>query len=114
MTVETVLINVLQQAGLTVYPLSVPADGIYPCVVYQRISTPQIRSHAGVELEYPRMQLSCWGKRFSDVVSTAETVKQVLDLNRVNFKLATKESELDVKDVEPGLYRRILDFFIWT
>jgi hypothetical protein len=114
MTVETTIVSVLETAGLTVYPGSIPANGTYPNVVYQRISTAQIRSHAGVEMERPRFQFSCWGKKYSDSLSTAQVVKNALDLNQIDFKLAVQDSELDLKDVETGLYRKVIDMFIWT
>ena len=114
MSVETELVTLLQDAGLTVYPLSIPEGGAFPCVVYQRISTPQIRSHEAVEMEHPRIQLACWGKTFAQAVVTAETVKTALDLNQIDFKLAVQEGELDLKEPESNLYRRVLDFFIWT
>lgn len=114
--IEETLVNVLQTAGLTVYPGSIPARGSYPCVVYQKISNPLIRTHVGNALEYPRFQLTCWGRgetAASQAITTAETVKTAIDLNQIDFKLATKESELDIDETEQGLYRRILDFFIW-
>jgi hypothetical protein len=114
MTVQITLVDILQGLGYPAYPLEVPNNGIYPNVVYQMISNKQIRSHSGVEMERPRMQISCWGKRYADCVTTAQTVKAALDLNQTDFKLATKENEFDVKEVKSGLYRIILDYFIWT
>lgn len=115
--IEEVLVDFLQDSGLTVYPDSIPAKGSYPCVVYQRISTPLIRTHEGNALQYPRFQLTCWGNGASgkaDALQTADTVKSVLDLNQINFMLVTKEGEFDVNEPEPNLYRRILDFYIWS
>ena len=114
MSVETDLVTLLQAQGLTLYPGSIPVNGAYPCVVYQRISTPQVRSHQAVELEYPRFQLSCWAKTYKASIQTAETVKNVLDLNQTNFELATRESEFDLQDEEATLYRRVLEYFLWT
>jgi hypothetical protein len=113
-TVERDLVTLLQNQGLTVYPGTIPENGTYPNVVYQRISTPQIRTHAGVALEYPRFQLSCWARSYGDSLATALTVKEALDLNQVTFKLATQEGELDLMDEEAELYRRVLDFFLWV
>jgi tRNA threonylcarbamoyladenosine modification (KEOPS) complex Pcc1 subunit len=114
MTVQETLVTLLTGEGLKAYPLSVPVrDAVYPNVVYQTISNRQIRSHAGVEMERPRMQLSCWARTYSACVATAQTVKSAMDLNQVDFKLATKENEFDVKEVEPGLYRTVLDYFVW-
>jgi hypothetical protein len=112
-TIQETLVSVLTGAGLTVYPLSVPTGGSYPNVVYQTISNRQIRSHAGVEMERPRMQISCWAKTYAACVTTAQAVKNALDLNQADFNLATKENEIDIKEVESGLYRTVLDYFIW-
>jgi hypothetical protein len=112
MTVQATLVALLQGEGLTVYPLSVPNNGTYPNVVYQMISNVQIRSHSGVALERPRMQLSCWGKKYADCVSTAQAAKAAMDLNQTDFKLATKENELDARE-EAGLYRIVIDYFVW-
>lgn len=110
----TTLVSLLAGLGLKVYPLAVPESGaVYPNVVYQTISTVQIRSHEGVEMERPRVQLSVHAKTYIQCVQTAQTVKSALDLNQTDFKLATKENEMDAKEVEAGIYRIMLDYFIW-
>ena len=114
MTIRETVVTVLETAGLTGYPGSVPAKvGTYPCVVYQIISNKKIRTHAGNVGERPRVQLSCYGKTLATCVATAETVKAAMDLNQTNFELATLENEQDAKEVEPGIHRVILEFFIW-
>ena len=114
MTIETDLVALLQAQGLTLYPGSIPENGTYPNVVYQRITTTDIRSHKGIEIERPRFQLSCWAKSYKTSVETAQTVKAVLDLNQIQFKLATRENEFDFPDVEAKLYRRILEYILWV
>lgn len=114
MSVETVLITLLEGEGLDVYGGAIPENKPLPAVVYQRISTPQIRTHVGVAMEYPRMQITIWGSKQKDVSDIAETINAVLDTNQINFKLATKENEFDITEVEPNLHRRILEYFIWT
>jgi hypothetical protein len=110
---EATLKTVLDGTNYPVYALSVPTDGTYPCIVYQRVSTLQVRSHQGNEIERPRFQISCWAKTYTGAKTVSEAVKTVLDLNQVNFKLATKENELDDKEVETNLYRKLLDFYVW-
>jgi len=100
--------------GLTVYPLSVPTDGVYPCVVYQIISDVQNRYHGGNSLRKLRVQLTVHAKSYSSCLTNAYTVKGLIDLNRTNFELATKENEIQAKENESGDYSAILDFFIWT
>jgi hypothetical protein len=113
MTIEEEVIDLLEDNDITVYPGSIPTNGTYPNVVMQKISHPEIRSHQGIELEYPRFQLTCWGKTYQESVELAYLVVSIFNLNQVDFKLATKEGELDVKETEVSLYRRILDFYIW-
>lgn len=113
MSVQATLVSLLKGKGLTVYSLAVPSNGTYPCVVYQAISNKQIRTHAGIDSERRRMQISCWGKTYADCVATAQTVRTAMDLNQTNFKLAVKENELDAIEVELGTYRIILEYFIF-
>lgn len=111
---ESILKTLLKTLGYPVYVLSVPANGTYPCIVYQRIDTLQNRSHSGNSLEKPRFQISCWGKTYDSAKTVAEAVKAALDLYKTNFKLVVKDNELDDMDVESNNYRKILDFFVWN
>lgn len=111
---ETTLKTVLKSTGYPVYANSVPVTGDYPCIVYKRVSTYEIVSHSGSEMERPRFQISCWAKKYSDALLVADAVKSVLNLNQINFKLATKQNELDDEEKESKLHRRILDFYLWV
>jgi hypothetical protein len=111
---ESILKTVLDTTNYPVYSLSVPTDGSYPCVVYQRISTLQLRTNEGNALEKCRFQVSCWGSSYAEAKTVSEAVKTALDLNQINFKLATKENEIDDKETETNLYRKVLDFFVWN
>lgn len=114
MTVLEDVVELLTGQGLKVYPLSVPAkDAIYPNVAYQMISNREFRSHAGAEAQRPRVQLACHGKTYASCRATAETVKAAMDLNRTDFMLATRENEFHAKEVEPEIYRIVLDYFVW-
>jgi hypothetical protein len=110
---ETTLVTLLRTLGYPVYALSVPTDGTYPCIAFQRVSTLPIRSHQGNEMERPRFQISCWGNTYAVAKTISEAVKTALDLNQTNFELATKENELDDLETETKLYRKILDFYVW-
>jgi hypothetical protein len=111
---EDTLKTLLKTLGYPVYAIAVPTDGTIPCIVYQRISTLQIRSHQGNEIERPRFQISCWGNTYAVAKTISEAVKTALDLNQINFKLATKENELDDLETETKLYRKLLDFYLWV
>ena len=110
---EEILKPLLKTLGYPVYADSVPTDGSYPCIVFQRITTYQYRSHTGNEMERPRFQISCWSKTPTEAKTLSESVKSLLDLNVTNFKLATKENELDDKEMETGLYRKLLEFYVY-
>lgn len=115
MTTEETIITLLQGAGIQVYPGSVPEDGTYPNVVFQVISEPLLaRTHDGTEVYTPRVQFSVWAETYEEVVLTTQTVKDIFTLNRTDFKLATKENEIDFpEEVEAGYYRRIIEFLVW-
>lgn len=111
--IEEKLVSILQGTGVPIYPLFAPENSAYPCIVYQRISTVPIRSHAGPVMDRPRFQFSIWSRNYEQCVNVAAAIRTVLDLNRVDVKLATRENEFEVVEVEPGLYRKLLDFFVW-
>jgi hypothetical protein len=112
--IEEILTSVLNDAGLTVYALALPQDGtaVLPSAVYQRIGTRQFRHMGGKGLTRPRMQIAAWGETYQDSLTLAETVKTTLDLNTTDFELAVKENEIHTIEVEPGLYRTLLDFLV--
>ena len=114
-TIEEDIYSLLTASpALTAYPLSVPTDGSFPCVVYQRIATVQNRHMTGNGLEKIRYQLTAWGKTYASSLATAKSAKIKFDLNTTNFVLATKENQLEAKEVETGLYSTILEFYIWS
>lgn len=113
MTIQETLVTVLETTGKPVYSLSIPVNGTLPCIVYQQVSDVPIRTHSDNAMKKYRFQVSCWGNKYSDVVSLSEQVETQLDLNQVNFELATRENTLDDKEVETGLYRKVSDYFIW-
>lgn len=111
---ESTLKSLLTTLGYPVYTLYVPANGTLPCYVYQKVSDSAfVRSHSGNEMNRARFQVSCWGKTYSEAITLADALETALDLNQTNFKLATKENELDDSEVESGLYRKIVDFYIY-
>ena len=113
MTIEPIFVALFEGAGITSYPMKIPANGSYPCVVYQLISDTSIRSHqAGNQLTRRRYQFACWAKTYGETIDTVEQVKDLLDLNTTDFEVSWKEGEIDLADTETSLYRRIVDIFI--
>ncbi|HLE52700.1 MAG TPA: DUF3168 domain-containing protein [Anaerolineales bacterium] len=113
MTIEETVVTVLQGRGAKVYPLRAPEDTPYPFIVYQFISTLPIRAHGESVMDRVRLQVSVWSKSYDQCVTITQNVKAALNFNQTNFKLATRENEFDTTDPEPGLYRKLLEFFIW-
>jgi hypothetical protein len=114
MTIENDVDTVLSGLG-TVYPLSMPdQNASLPCTVYQFISAAPFRSHSSKILSRRRLQISCWATTYAAAITLSESVKAAFDLNQTNFKLATHEDERDGKEVETGLSRKILQFYVWA
>lgn len=117
MTVENDIITLLNTTGKKAYHLSLPDnpnDYELPVMVLQRISTTTDKTHGGNAFERARFQVTCWATTFSACRALALEVKNLMDLNQTNFELATKENEIDTKEVETNLYGTILDFFVWS
>jgi hypothetical protein len=113
MTIENDVDTVLSSLG-TVYPLSMPdQNASLPCMVYQFISERPFRSHSGKSLSRRRLQVSCWATTYGAAITLSESVKAAIDLNQTNFELATHEDARDEKEVETGLSRKILQFYVW-
>jgi len=84
------------------------------CIVYRRISTRRYRTHNGTtNFERVRFQLDVFGISKRAVREIAEVIKNGLDGNKIDFETAVLENDFDVKEIEGGFYRSILDFFVW-
>lgn len=87
MTVEEALYTHLtDDAGVAalvsarVYPLVAPQDVARPYLVYQRISTPRVRSHSGPSgLAHPRFQITAVASTYGSARSLANAVRAALD-----------------------------------
>ena len=99
----------------TVYPLSLPEKPKLPAIVYQRISSPVVnRTHNGSKIMRPRFQLSIYDKTYDTCRTKAASIDTVLDgKSGVVGNLATNENRFDVKEIETGLFRIVLEYFIW-
>lgn len=112
MTIDTVIHGKLASIG-AVYPVTMPQGATLPGMCYQFISEAQQRSHSGNSLSRRRLQVSCWGKTNAAAITLAASVKAALDLNQTGVELITAENMNDFVDPESGLYRRIVEFFVW-
>jgi hypothetical protein len=99
----------------TVYPLALPEKPTFPAIVYQRISTPVVnRTHTGQKTSRARFQFSVYSKTYATCRTKADAIDTVLDMKQgVVGELTTNENRFDIKEVEPSLYRVVLEYFIW-
>ena len=123
--------QVTQNAGVKAilssrfFPIALPSGTSLPAALYQEISGVLIGVHDGQSiLPKPRIQITCWGLLFSDVVSADEAIRQALDGQKGNWGTGTYITEVeacqavstphDDRDPGTGLYQRSRDYsIIW-
>lgn len=113
MTIDTIIYGKLASLG-SAYPDSMPQGAAIPGMAYQFISERNFPSHSGAGLTRRRLQVSCWGKTRAAADTLAASVKSSLSYDQTNVELITPEDLSDFKDPESGLYRRIVEFFVWS
>jgi hypothetical protein len=112
-TIDTVIYQKLAAIGST-YPDSMPAGATIPGMAYQFISERQFPSQSGPALKRRRLQVSCWGTTKAMSETLADSVRAALDYNKTGIELIAPVDQGDFKDPESGLYRRTIDFFVWS
>jgi hypothetical protein len=114
MSAETTIRNVLTSNNITWFPLIAPHDALAPFVVYQEISTNlNIRSHAGDAAIRSRWQLTAWAYDYDGAGVLADTVKGLFHLNLTDFQFSAVENKFDLPDPDSGLFRKILEVYLW-
>lgn len=112
--IEASLVTKLSSIA-AVYPLSLPEKPAFPAIVYQRISTPVVnRTHTGDKTMRSRYQLSVYSKSYATCRTKADAIDTVLDMKAgVVGALTTNENRFDIQEIETGIYRVVLEYFIW-
>ena len=136
-TIEQGLLSYLTgYTGLTtlistrVYWMTKPAGVTYPCVTFQRISTPRIHTHdtsGSTGTAFPRFQFDAWDE--GPFVSAAGKVKSITDQlraalngktgsigsgsNTITLMSSLVDDEVPDYDPETKLYRSRSDYIIW-
>jgi len=112
--------NVAALVGTRIYPLVAPQDAAYPLLVYQRISTPRVRSHSGPSgLAYPRIQITCAADQYDVTRSLANTVRASMDGFKgllgslVDVGAVFAENEIDEYEDQSKAFTIRLDMVIW-
>lgn len=114
MSAESTILNILTSNEIKCFPLVAPHDEPAPFVVYQEIpSNLNIRSHVGDEAIRSRWQLTCWQYSYDEARTLADTVKNLFHLNVTDFEFAAVENKFDLPDPDSGLFRKILEVYLW-
>lgn len=104
-------------------PVSIPQTATFPNATYQLISGDAIKEHGNPSsLPHPRIQITCWGLGFDDVIAVDKAIKTAIDGKRENWgtgsyitKVLSCQAETtphDDKDAVTGLFWRSRDYFI--
>ncbi len=131
MAVEEAIYTILTGDGVVgpliatrVYPGLAPQEATLPYVVYDRISTPRVRSLDGTsDLAHPRHQITSWATTYAGAKALATAVRNALDdysgaVGAETIDDAYIDDEGDVANLSPGVDERRMfgvrqDFVIW-
>ena len=108
------------KVGTRIYPLVMPTQPTFPCIVYQVVASTRTYSHSGFShLFQPRIQFSCWATTYAEAKDVASKLKAALEGFRGISGGTTLQGAFvatDIDDYEPGtkLYRVITDFYVWA
>lgn len=105
-----------------VFPLVIPQQGAaqrMPCVVYQLVSRDRaMRFCATDEMVQAQYQIDAYARSYLDCKTVAvQVIAALLDFRGAmgdqSVHQVSLDSEIDVMDPEPGLYRVSMTFSIW-
>jgi hypothetical protein len=98
-----------------IHPVIRPQEGVLPAVTYQVVSLDQVSALGGRSdtLRNIRLQVDCWGKAHSDVLSVESAVRARMDTAATSFRSVLSPGGLDDYEPDTKLYRRMLEFSVW-
>ncbi len=105
--------------GTRLYPLTLPQNPTLPAMTYQWVSGERVHTADGaLGLSRPRIQFDAWATTYLVAESVFEALRKRLDAFRGAagasiIQGAFFDSERDLYESEPKLYRRSVDFFVW-
>lgn len=114
--------TVKAKVGRRVYPIAAPPREPMPYITVHQISDPPIhKMKADSTLRYPRYQVSCWGKNFTQARQLADAVIMALrDFSGtmggdggVTVQRAFYEGAVENLEQTTGSYHIPVDFIIW-
>jgi Protein of unknown function (DUF3168) len=132
MSIETALFEFLaaqtevqailgEASRLRFYPLVVPQKALLPGCVYRFDNTNRGRTYCATDkVVQTRVQLDSYSKNYLEAVQLAAVLRLVLvDFRGMMGTVRVKDvaidpnSDRDLEDPEPGLYRRWQDYTVW-
>lgn len=105
--------------GTRMYPGVIPQGGLQPCIVYAKTSRTRQQLFCGTDgLLLTRIDIDCYAKRYIESVALANAVTAALqdfsgDMAGLAVPRVFLENEIDLSDIEPGLYRQSMTWALW-
>lgn len=129
MTIEASLVQHLQGdadvatlVATRVFPLVIPQGNDkarQPCIVYQRIGSSRGQTFCATDrLVAGTFQLDCYGRKHTEALVLAAHVRDALvdfggDMHGTHVNKISLETELELLDPNPGLFRVSQTYVIW-
>jgi hypothetical protein len=112
---ETALVSKIKTFTSVPVSIAEKPNGITNCVVILKVSSnPKHSINKSLGISRDRYQMDCWGSNFAQARQLADLVIVGLDcLFLDGFNCSYLENDISIKDLETGLWRIILDFFVW-
>ena len=108
-----------------VYCITMPQSVIYPCVTFQRISTPRIHTHdtsgASGDLATPRIQFDVWAATFASAKAITDVLRAALNgkkgsIGTAPYAVTIQASLVDTEDatfdINNEMFRSRSDYMI--
>jgi hypothetical protein len=117
-------VGVSALVGTRVYPLVIP-EQVYdeatkrPCLVYSMRGLDQTQTFCEtIELQRADIGIDCYAKTYEASIALATAVKTALTdyvgtMGDVEISKLNLNNQFDLLDLEPGLFRVALSFFVW-
>lgn len=125
LSTSTVTATYLDGDPVRVYPIVIPqkkprGPAQTPCVVYETRDVRRQTTYCETGgLVRTTMQLDCYATDYNEAKRLAEAVREALSDFRgllggtVQVRAATLETEFDLQDIEPGLFRVSQSWVFW-
>jgi len=110
--------------GNRIYPLLIPHHVYnsvtqHPVIVFQRIGAQRTANYCGTErIVVASYQFDCYARRYETTLELAEAVRLALRdyvglIGDCRIRLMRQETEIELLDPEPGLFRVSSDWSVW-